>query len=71
MIVTLLAVPAVTGFGKPETVRVVAPAACTVMPLWVPVMEPVAVSVAVMDWLPAVSSVTERAWVPALAAVKV
>ena len=32
--------------------------AFTVIPLWVPVMVPVTVSVAVIDWVPAVLSVT-------------
>ena len=40
------------------------------MPLWVPVIEPVTVSVAVMDWAPAVFRVTEKAWVPASPPVK-
>ena len=56
---------------KPETVRVLAPAGLTVMPLWVPVMDPVTVSVAVIDWVPAVLSVTEKMWVPASPPVKV
>ena len=56
---------------KPETVKVVAAAGLTVMPLWVPVMVPVTVSVAVIDWVPAVLSVTEKTWVPASPPVKV
>ena len=56
---------------KPETVRVLAPAGLTVMPLWAPVMDPVTVSVAVIDWVPAVLSVTEKTWVPASPPVKV
>ena len=48
-----------------------APAGLTVMPLWVPVMVPVTVSVAVIDWEPAVLSVTERLWTPLSAPVKV
>ena len=55
---TLWAAPAVVGLGKPETVRVAAPVGFTVMPLWVPLMVPVTVSVAVMDWVPAVLRVT-------------
>ena len=48
-------------------------AALATMSLWVPVMVPVAVSVAVIDWVPAVLSVTPlvKASVPAAAAVKV
>src|ERR1017187_2598206 len=42
----------------------------TVMPDSVPVMLEVAVSVAVIDCVPAVSSVTEKVWVPASAAMK-
>ena len=48
-----------------------AAAGLTVMPVSLPVTEPVAVSVAVIDWLPAVSSVTLKEYVPWLAAVKV
>ena len=69
--VTLPGVPAVTGFGKPETVSVAAPAGFTTMPLWVPVMVPVTVSVAVIDWVPAVLRVTEKVWVPLSPATKV
>ena len=71
MTVTLWAAPAVVGLVKPETVRVAAPAGFTVMPLWMPVMDPVTVSVAVIDWVPAVLSVTEKTWVPASPPVKV
>ena len=38
--------------------------AVTVMPLWVPLMELVTVSVAVIDWLPAVRSVALKVPVP-------
>ena len=41
------------------------------MPLWVPVMEPVAVSVAVSDWLPVVFRVALKVCVPLSAAVNV
>ena len=34
-------------------------------------MVPVTVSVAVIDWVPAVLSVTEKSWVPASPPVKV
>ena len=69
--VTLWAAPAVVGLVKPETTRVVVGPTLTVMPLWVPVMVPVTVSVAVIDWVPAVFSVTEKTWVPASPPVKV
>ena len=59
------------GLGNPETVSVAAPAGFTVMPLWVPVMVPVTVSVAVIDWVPAVLRVTEKTCVPASPPVKV
>jgi len=49
---------------------VLAPAGLTVT-FWVPVMDPVTVSVAVIDWVPAVFSVTEKTWVPASPPVKV
>ena len=68
--VTLWAAPAVVGLVKPETARVVAEAEST-LTLWVPVMVPVTVSVAVIDWVPTVLSVTEKAWVPASPPVKV
>ena len=43
------------------------------MPLWVPVMVPVTVSVAVIDWVPAVLRVTPlvKVWVPLSPATKV
>ena len=41
------------------------------MPVSLPVMAGVVVSVAVIDWVPAVLSVTEKVSVPSLAAVKV
>ena len=69
--VTLWAAPAVVGLVKPETVRVVAGPESTEMPLWVPVMVPVTVSVAVIDRVPTVLSVTEKTWVPASPPVKV
>ena len=59
------------GLGKPETVSVAAPAGFTTMPLWVPVMVPVTVSVAVIDWVPAVLRVTEKVCVPSSPATKV
>ena len=69
--VTLWATPAVVGLVKPVTARVVAEAAFTTMPLWVPVIVPVTVSVAVIDCVPAVLSVTEKTWTPASPPVKV
>ena len=41
-----------------------AAAGFTVIPAWVPLIEPVTVSVAVIDWLPAVLSVTLNWWIP-------
>ena len=46
------------------TPKWVAPAGVTVIPAWVPLIEPVTVSVAVIDWLPAVLSVTLSARTP-------
>ncbi len=63
--------PAVVGVVKPETLRVVAAAGLTVMAPWVPVIVPVTVSVAVIDWVPAVFSVTEKVWIPSSPATKV
>ena len=69
--VTLWAAPAVVGLVKPETMKLVVGPRLTVMPLWVPVMVPVTVSVAVIDWVPNDLSVTEKTWVPASPPVKV
>ena len=68
--VTLWAAPAVVGLVKPETISVVAGPEST-LTLWVPVMVPVTVSVAVIDLVPTVLSVTEKTWVPASPPVKV
>ena len=68
--VTLLDVPAVLGEAKPETTRLLAAAGLTAMPLWLPVIVLVTVSVAVSDWLPAVLRVALRVWTPASAATK-
>src|SRR5437868_512112 len=54
--VTVPAVPAVLEEAKPETTRLLAAAGLMLRPLWLPVIELVAVSVAVRDWLPAVLS---------------
>ena len=59
--------PAVSLVGKPVIVSVFAAAACTAIPDSVPVMLDVTVSVAVIDCVPAVSSVTEKLCVPASA----
>ena len=67
----LMAVPAWVVVGCWTKPSLLAAAALTVMPLWVPVMDPVTVSVAVIDWVPAVLSVTEKTWVPASPPVKV
>ncbi len=71
--VTLWAVPAVVGLGYPDTARTVVAPGSTVIPLWVPVMVPVTVSVAVIDCVPTVLSVTAlvKVCVPASAPVKV
>ena len=50
--------------GNPDTAKVLAAAGVTVMPLCVPVMLPVTVSVAVIDRLPTVLSVTLKVCVP-------
>ena len=64
--VTEPAVPAVTGLEKPETVKVEAEAGLTVIPVCEPVIVPVTVSVAVIDWVPAVFNVTPfvNVWAP-------
>ena len=59
----LNAVPAVALAGA-DTEKCVAAAALTVIVLLVPVIEEVTVSVAVIVWLPAVSSVAEKLPVP-------
>ena len=64
MIVKFPDVLMATGEGKPLTFRELAAAGLTVMPDWVPVMELVAVSVAVSDWLPAVFKVALNDPVP-------
>ena len=66
-----MALPAVVVVGCWTNASLLAPAGFTVMPLWVPVMVPVTVSVAVMDWVPAVLSVAEKVSTPAFPAVKV
>ncbi len=68
--VTLPAVPAVVGDGKPATISVLAAAGLTVMPDWLPVMPPLAVSVAVSDWVAAVFNVALKLCAPASPALK-
>ena len=63
--------PAVSVVGKPETASELAGAACTAMPVSLAVRPAWRASVAVIDWLPAVSRVTAKACDPASAAVKV
>ena len=46
---------------KPKTNRLLAAAGLTTMPDWVPVMLDVVVSVAVIDWVPAVNRVAAKA----------
>ena len=58
MIVTLVVLPADRPFGEAETSNVAALAGVTVTPELMPVIEPVAWSEAVMNCVPAVSSVT-------------
>ena len=64
-------VPAVAELGKPATVSEEAGAAAMVIFDSVPVMDEVAVSVAAIDWIPAVSNATVKVCTPALADVKV
>ena len=56
--VTELATPALAGFEKPETTKVEADAGLTVIPVCEPVIVLVTVSVAVIDWVATVFSVT-------------
>ena len=65
MTITVPTMPAVSLVGNPVTVRVLAAAACTAIPDSMPVMLDVAVSVAVIDWVPDVSSVIEKLCLPA------
>src|SRR5207247_2523467 len=56
--------PAVTGDGNPDTFSEAAAPAAIEMPLCVPVIVFVTVSVAVIDCVPAVFSVTVKLWMP-------
>ncbi len=57
--------------ASPVTTSLLAAAACTAMPVSLPVTVAVEESVAVIDRVPAVSSVTEKACVPASVEVNV
>ena len=69
--VTVPAATAVTAEGKPVRTRLLAAAGLTVMPLWLPVIVLVTVSVAVSDCVPAVLRVALKLWTPASAAANV
>ena len=56
--------PAVIGSGKPATTRVEVAAGVTVIAVWLPLIEPSAVSVAVIDCSPAVLRVALKVWLP-------
>ena len=56
-----------SGSGSPRPRAGGGGRALTVIPLWVPVIVPVTVSVAVMDWVPAVLSVTREGVHPGVA----
>ena len=59
-----------TETGEPETVKwFAAEAGLTVIPVWLPVIELVTVSVAVIVWLPAVLNVALKVAVPAVRVV--
>jgi hypothetical protein len=62
----LLAVPAVIEDGYPEMIKLLAAAGLTAIPVCEPVMLLVTVSVAVMDWVPAVFNVALNEPVPLL-----
>ena len=63
--------PALTAEGKLLIANELVAAAVTTIPVSLPVMLDVDVSVAVIDCVPAVLSVTEKVCVPPLAAMKV
>ncbi len=54
-----------------ETAARPIPNQVTTIPVWMPVMDAVRVSVALTRWVPAVRRVTLKVWTPALAALKV
>ena len=61
---TLWLAPAIVGLGKPVTLRCVAAPGFTTMPDWVPVIDPVTVSVAVIVRVPTVLRVTAKVPTP-------
>jgi hypothetical protein len=69
--VNVWASPAMVGSRKPATTRVEVAAGVTVIAVWLPVIVPMLVSVAVIDCSPAVLSVALKVWTPASAPVKV
>ena len=71
MTVTVCDTPAVAVEERPERTNWLAAAGLTLIPESVPVTADVDVSVAVIDWVPAVLSVTVNVYVPSSAAVKV
>ena len=56
--------------GKPDTTSVLAAAAVTLMPAWLPVIVAVVLSVAVSDWVPAVFKVMLKECAPLSALTK-
>jgi hypothetical protein len=62
---------AVGGLRKPATTSVLAAAGLTTIPVWLPVIELVTVSVALIDRLPAVLRVALKVWAPASAPMNV
>ena len=56
--------PAVVGSVKPATTRVEVAAGVTVIAVWLPLIEPSAVSVALIDCSPAVLRVALKVWLP-------
>ena len=60
--VTLWATPAVVGTGEARRRSLWSRRPESTLTLSVPVMVPVTVSVAVIDWVPTVLSVTEKTW---------
>ena len=71
MTVTVLVKPASSLVGKPVTVNILAAAACTAIADSVALRPGVAVSLAVIDWVPDVSSVTAKPCEPPSAALNV
>ena len=69
----LPATPWVRGLVSPETTNFDRTAGVTTMPVWLPWIDAVTVSVAVTDWVPAVlrARLVVKTWVPASATMKV